>query len=114
MRTEFEKNMIYIDDIIHKYRSLDDYVDAVRIYLEDDFFSELEGYYRDNDFEMLKDALKGLYILALEFRIMKLYQALLEVYECVVDEEYKNIQDTIKEVLKYRNEYRELFKCIRQ
>lgn len=114
MKNEFEKNAIYIDDIIHKYENIEAYIEAVRVYLDDEFFDELENYYKNNDFEILKDALKGLYILALEFRIMKLYQAILEVYECVVDEEYKNIEEAIKEVLKCKDYHKEFFRCIRQ
>ena len=49
------------------------------ICLDDEFFEEIPLFIKDQDYEMAFDALKGLYILAEQFRLMRLYEYLLEV-----------------------------------
>lgn len=109
MKTEFEKRAILIDDIIQNYTDLDEYKKVARTYLNDDFFEELPIFIAQNDYEMAKDALKGLYILALELRMIRLYQELLEIYECLIDEEYKNLDDNVKKVMEIRTDLLEFF-----
>lgn len=84
-------NGIYIDDIINKYQNVNEYKENVAFYLNDENFYLLKDYIEAQDLEMSLDATKGLYILALEFRLIKLYEILVELYAKLIIEDYSEI-----------------------
>ena len=84
-------NGIYIDDIINKYQNVNEYKENVAFYLNDENFYLLKDYIESQDLEMSLDATKGLYILALEFRLIKLYEILVELYAKLIIEDYSEI-----------------------
>ena len=55
--------------------------EVIRVYLEDEFFNDLKKYLEDEDYAMAKDATKGLYLLAMELKLYRLYETLLDIYE---------------------------------
>lgn len=76
--------------------------DVIKFYLEDEFFIEVEKYLADEDYALAKDAVKGLYILAMEFKLYKLYETLLDIYEDLEAEFYN---DVLKHYELMKNEY---------
>ena len=66
---------------------------AIKFYLADEFFDELKNYLETEDYNMAKDVVKGLYILAGEFKFFKLYQCLIDIYEDLMYDEYKSVID---------------------
>lgn len=65
--------------------------EVIRIYLKDEFFEELLDYIEKEDYALAKDAAKGLYILALEFKLYRLYETLIDIYEDLEGEFYKDL-----------------------
>ena len=66
-------------------------LEVIRIYLKDEFFEELLYYIEKEDYALAKDAAKGLYILALEFKLYRLYETLIDIYENLEGEFYKDL-----------------------
>ncbi|MBR2801629.1 MAG: hypothetical protein IKE21_03395 [Erysipelotrichaceae bacterium] len=73
------------------FGDLQEYERTLKFYLEDEFFEDLPAFLETEDYAMAKDAAKGLYILADELKVFTLYQALLDVYEDLCYEEYKEL-----------------------
>ena len=90
MKEKYAKVGLNYDLIASKYLDINEYEEIVNAYLSDPFFEELEGYLQDEDYELAKDALKGLFILAQDLYIYPLYMALMEVYEDLEEELYKD------------------------
>ena len=109
MIEELRKHKIYIDDIIDKFENENEYLKCVRIYLADEFFDELKELIRIGDFAIAIDALKGLYILALDLRLMDLYWPLVDIYEALVEEDYVGIDDKLEDILTERKRLMEVF-----
>ena len=64
---------------------------------------ELKEYLDDEDYELAKDAVKGLYILAEELYLFPLYMALLDIYEDIEEEIYNELikkYDSMYEIYK--------------
>ena len=74
---KYLRNKINPGLVLNEFSSLEAYEEALRFYLQDEFFLQLKEYLDNNDFEMAKDALKGL------------YEALLEIYQDLLEEEYR-------------------------
>ena len=79
------------DIIAEKYPDLMEYEEIVNAYLADEFFVQLEQMLQEEDYGMAKDATKGLYILASELCLFPLYERLLEIYEDLEYETYKDL-----------------------
>lgn len=104
MREKYKSIGLDYDLIISKYPSIEEYEEVVNAYLSDPFFNELGDYIDKEDYELAKDATKGLFILAQELYIYPLYMALMEVYEDLEDELYKDIRPHYDEMIKvYKN-----------
>ena len=86
---KYLRNKINPGLVLNEFSSLEAYEEALRFYLQDEFFLQLKEYLDNNDFEMAKDALKGLYILAGDLKLFPLYEALLEIYQDLLEEEYR-------------------------
>jgi hypothetical protein len=86
---KYTKNKINTGLVLNDFHTIEAYEEALRFYLQDDFFDELKGFLDNNDFEMAKDALKGLYILAGDLKLFPLYESLLEIYQDLLEEEYR-------------------------
>ena len=65
--------------------------EVIRAFLEDEFFYELRVYLQEEDYALAKDAIKGLYTLASKLALFNLYSHLLDLYEALEYEDYKNV-----------------------
>ena len=106
MKRKYETVGLNYDLIIDKYPDINEYEEIVNAYLEDEFFDELENMLDNEDYELAKDAVKGLYILASDLMLFPLYERLLEVYE---DLEYEMYND----VMEHYHELHDMYKKIR-
>lgn len=105
----FAKHNIHLENVEENYGDIDEYILAARIYLQDENFDLLKDMIKDLDFEMAKDAIKGLYILALELRFLDLYQVLVEAYECLYEECYKELDEAVELIGQKRMALKEIF-----
>lgn len=99
------------NEVKSTFSNLKEYEESLCFYLNDDFFSDLEGFIKNEDYAMTKDAVKGLLILAQELKIFSLYHALAEVYEDLLYENYKDLNYHVAYVLKLHSELRGVVGC---
>lgn len=88
MKKKYESVGLNYELISGSYPDLNEYEMIVNAYLSDPFFDEIGNMLDDEDYEMAKDALKGLYILAQDLYLYPLYIAIMDVYEDLTDELY--------------------------
>lgn len=83
--------------------------EVIRFYLEDEHFHEIKTFLENEDYAMAKDATKGLYLLAMELRLFKLYETLLDIYEDLEAEFYNDVlghyDEMYQEYLKLKEVY---------
>ncbi|MBR2577842.1 MAG: hypothetical protein IKE38_02820 [Erysipelotrichaceae bacterium] len=104
MKEKYAKVGLNHDLILSKFPDINEYEEIVNAYLSDPFFEELEAYLDDEDYALAKDALKGLYILAQDLYLYPLYMAIMEVYEDIEEEIYKDVMGHYAEMMRvYRN-----------
>ena len=109
MKEKYKRCGLNYDLIVEKYPNIDEYEHIVNTYLEDEFFNEMKTMIIDEDHEMLKDACKGLYILANDLYLFPLYESLLDLYESVEYEEYSRLMEEYDEVMKRHQRIRNIF-----
>ncbi len=109
MREKYESAGLNYDLIREDFPDLEVYEDTVAEYLADEFFTELERYLDDEDYELAKDAVKGLYILAGELKLYPLYEALLEIYEDLVYEMYSDVMAHHRDMIEVHRRIRRIF-----
>lgn len=81
--------------------------EVVRVYLGDEFFEDLLDYIQNEDYALAKDAAKGLYILAQELKLFRLYESLIDIYEDIEGEFY---DDLIKHYQIMKSEHERLLR----
>ena len=96
MKEKYRSVGLDYDLIVSKYPNINEYESIVNAYFEDEFFVKLKEYLDDEDYELAKDAVKGLYILAEELYLFPLYMALLDIYEDIEDITYDDLVEKIK------------------
>ena len=106
MKEKYKALGLDYDLIISKYPNIDEYEEIVNSYLDDEFFSTLKDMLNDEDYELAKDAVKGLYVLAGELCLFPIYEALLEVYEDLEFETYEDVLKHCDEVIKVHKKIR--------
>lgn len=109
MKEKYAKVGLNYDLIIEKYPNLDVYEETVNAYFSDPFFKELKDMLQDEDYAIAKDAVKGLYILASELCLYPLYEKLLDIYEDLEYEDYKEVLDKYDDMLNTYNKIRGVF-----
>ena len=109
MRNKYKSIGLNYDLIIEKFPNINEYEETVNAYLDDEFFKQLEDMLDAEDYEMAKDATKGLYILASELCLYPLYESLLEVYEDLQFETYQEIITHYKEMFSRYEKIRRVF-----
>ena len=85
---------------------------AIKYYLEDEFFTDLINYLNYEDYAMAKDATKGLHILAQEFKLFRLYETLLDIYEDLDAEFYDDIYEHHCLMIEEYNRLKEVYKNV--
>lgn len=111
MKEKYQSLGLNYDLIISKYPDINEYEHIVNFYLDDAFFDEINELLEYEDYELAKDALKGLYILASDLCLYPLYIALLEIYEDIEDENYKEVLTHYQEMMKIHKKLRGGFVC---
>ncbi len=109
MKQKYASVGLNYDLIVDKYPDLNEYEEIVNAYLDDGFFQEIQGMLEEEDYEMAKDATKGLYILASELYLYPLYERLLEIYEDLEYETYKDIQEHYQDMIGTYEKVRGIF-----
>lgn len=109
MKEKYAKVGLNYDLIVEKYPNLDVYEETVNAYFSDPFFKELKDMLQDEDYAIAKDAVKGLYILASELCLYPLYEKLLDIYEDLEYEDYKEILNKYDDMLNTYNKIRGVF-----
>ena len=83
--------------------------EVIKFYLNDEHFTEIKVFLENEDYAMAKDATKGLYLLAMELRLFKLYETLLDIYDDLEAEFYKDVighyEDMYAEYLRLKGVY---------
>lgn len=104
------KNVGLDYDLIQtKYPNIAEYEKIALAFLDDPFFKEIKEYLENEDYALAKDATKGLYILAQELYLMPLYMALLDIYEDLEEELYKEVMPHYNEMIKIYDKIRGIF-----
>lgn len=101
---------IDLDEVLRDFPVLEEYEESLRYFLGDEFFLQLPEWVETEDYGMAIDAVKGLYILAGELKVFPLYIALLEVYEDLLYQEYKDIKQHTTHVLHLHQELIKIWK----
>lgn len=89
MREKYAKVGLDYDQILEKFPNIQEYEEAANAYFSDSFFEDIKKYLDDEDYELAKDAIKGLFVLAEELRMYPLYYRLVDVYDDLDEELYK-------------------------
>ena len=109
MKEKYAKCGLDYELILSKYPNIDEYEMIVNTYLQDEFFKDLETMINDDDFEMAKDATKGLYVLAGDLYLFPLYETLLEIYEDLEYETYKDLKTHYNEMIEKHQKIKQTF-----
>lgn len=100
MKEKYAKVKLDYDQIIEKYPNIQEYEEIANAYFSDPFFEEINNYLADEDYELAKDAIKGLFVLAEELRMYPLYYKLVDVYDDLDEELYKEANKHYKDAYK--------------
>lgn len=109
MKDKYESVGLNYEIIVNKYPNLNEFEEIVNSYLSDPFFKEIGDYLDDEDYALAKDALKGLYLLAQELCLFNLYVAIVEVYEDLEEELYKEAMAHYSDMKKLHQRIRGAF-----
>lgn len=109
MRDKYASVGLNYDLIVDQYPDIEEFEETVNFYLADEDFKKIGEYLDDEDYAMAIDATKGLYTLAGELRLYPLYEALLEVYEDLEEEMYKEVMTHYDEMIKVYEKIRGIF-----
>ena len=109
MKKKYASIGLNYDLIIDKYPDVNEYEEIVNAYLDDTFFHEIKEMLEEEDYAMAKDAVKGLYILAGELYLYPLYEKLLELYEDLEYETYKDVDEHYQDMIGTYDKVRGIF-----
>lgn len=105
MKEKYQSVGLDFDLISSKFKDINEYESTVNAFFEDPHFDELKTFIDEEDYGMAKDAVKGLYSLALELYLMPLYMILVDMYE---DLEYENYKDLPAKYEQMYKKYKEI------
>ena len=111
MKNKYKSVGLDYDLILEKFPNIQEYEMTVNTFLDDSFFKDIGDYLKDEDYALAKDATKGLYILAQELCLYPLYMALLDLYEDMEEEIYKDVYSHYEDMLKVHEKIRGCFAC---
>ena len=99
MKEKYQSVGLNLDLIEEAFPNLEEYEITLNEYLMDEHFSELGTCLDDEDYEMAKDIVKGLYLLAQDLMVFPLFETLLEIYEDLEYETYDDILSHYTEMM---------------
>lgn len=88
---KYKESGISFAEVQEAFPDIAEYERSLIFYLRDENFQQLQEWIKAEDFNLAMDAVKGLYILASELKIYRLYTALVDVYQDLLYEEYKEL-----------------------
>ena len=100
MKEKYQQVGLDFDLISSKFKDINEYERTVNSFFEDPYFDELKTFIDDEDWAMAKDVVKGLYTLALELYLMPLYMILVDMYEDLEYENYKDLPQKYEDMYK--------------
>ena len=100
MKEKYQQVGLDFDLISSKFKDINEYERTVNSFFEDPYFDELKTFIDDEDWAMAKDVVKGLYSLALELYLMPLYMILVDMYEDLEYENYKDLPQKYEDMYK--------------
>ena len=109
MRNKYRSIGLNYDLIVDNYPDVNEYEEIVNAYLDDEFFHEIRNMLEEEDYAMAKDATKGLYILASELYLYPLYERLLELYEDLEYETYRDVHEHYRDMIETYEKIRGIF-----
>ena len=109
MRNKYKSVGLDYDLINSKYPDINEYEKIVNFYLEDEFFEGIGKYLENEDYALAKDATKGLFILAQDLYLYPLYIALVDIYEDLDSELYKDVNNHYKDMKEVYEKIRGIF-----
>lgn len=110
MEEKYKSAGLNLNIILEAFPDLNEYEDTVNAYLCDEHFNDLGEFLNDEDYEMAKDTVKGLYLLAQDLRLFPLYETLLEVYEDLSYETYDDILIHYTDMMFIHHKIQNIFK----
>ena len=109
MKNKYLSCGLNYDLIIEKYPNIDEYEMIVNAYLDDEFFYELKDMLEQEDYGLAKDATKGLYVLASDLCLYPLYERLVDIYEDIELDMYKDMMGHYQDMIEYHDQLRGIF-----
>ena len=109
MKEKYAKVGLDYDQIVDKYPIIQEYEEVANAYFSDSFFEDIKKYLEDEDYELAKDAIKGLFVLAEELRMYPLYYRLVDVYDDLDEELYKEAREHYDDAYKTFEKIRGVF-----
>lgn len=109
MKSKYQNVGLDFDLINSKYKDITEYESTVNAFFEDPYFDELKTFIEDEDWAMAKDACIGLYKLALDLYLMPLYMALVDIYEDLEYENYKELSQKYDNMYSIYSQIRTIF-----
>lgn len=100
MREKYKSVGLDYDQILEKYPNIQEYEEIANAYFSDPFFEDIKKYLEDEDYELAKDAIKGLFVLSEELRMYPLYYRLVDVYDDLDEELYKEAKKHYEDAYK--------------
>lgn len=111
MKNKYLACGLNFDLINSSYPDIDEYEKILNIFLEDEFFIDLKSFLEKEDYAMAKDATKGLYVLASELKLFELYMALIDIYEDIESENYKDLLSDYEKMIVIHSRIKGVFTC---
>ena len=109
MKEKYKMLGLDYDLIASEFPDLNEYETVVSTYFTDPFFLELREMIEAQDYEMVKDAAKGLYFLAQDLKLYPLYYALVEIYADIEEETVNDLMKHYEEMLAVYQKMRGVF-----
>ena len=109
MKEKYKNAGLNLELIEEAFPDLEEYEEALVYYLSDEHFDELGEFIKDEDYGMVKDTVKGLFLLAQDLRVYPLYEALLEIYEDLTYETYDEMPKHYQEMKKVYRKIKNVF-----
>ena len=109
MKNKYASCGLNYDYIVGRFPDLNEYEETVNAYLSDEFFTGLEMMLEEEDYELAKDAVKGLYILAQDLCLFPLYETLMEIYEDLEYELYGDVKRHYTDMMVRYGKIRDIF-----
>jgi len=109
MREKIVKAGLVYDLIAAEFKDLNIYKEALVFFLNDQHFIELKETLEYGDYEMAEDITKGLFTMAEQLKLFNLSENLIDIYEALLYEDYKEIMELYSVMILQHKKLYEVF-----